>query len=111
MERLYIDYIRAGGGGGGTLIFSSYVGKLGPGIYCLPQKDFWNIRHTPKLFEILATPQIIISPFKIQGALRRLHITNKISYKSYFPTNILSIKVSVNECKKAVKNIYYMVKT
>ena len=44
--------IRAGGGGG-TLIFSSY--------------DIWNIRHTQKIFEILSTPQI--SPFKVQEAL------------------------------------------
>ena len=41
-----------GGGGGGTLIFSSYVGSG-------PASTVSEISSTPKIFEILATPQNI----------------------------------------------------
>ena len=39
---------------GGTLMYSSYA-RLGP-VSAVYPKNIWNIRHTQKIFEILATP-------------------------------------------------------
>ena len=45
-----------GGGGGGTLIFSSYVGS-GLASTVHPLKKQKKIQEPPKIFEMLATPQ------------------------------------------------------
>ena len=47
-----------GGGGGGTLIFSAYVGS-DPASTIHPQKNIRNFKHPKKIFEILATPKNI----------------------------------------------------
>ena len=43
-------------GGGGTLIFSAYVGS-GPASTLKPSKNIRNFKHPKNIFEILATPQ------------------------------------------------------
>ena len=45
-------------GGGGTLIFSAYVGS-DPASTVHPPKNIRNFKHPKKIFEILATPKII----------------------------------------------------
>ena len=42
--------------GGGTLIFSSYVGSV-PASTAHPQKNIRNFKHPKKIFEILPTPK------------------------------------------------------
>ena len=46
------------GGGGGTLIFSAYVGS-DPTSTVHPPKNIRNFKHPKKIFEILATPKNI----------------------------------------------------
>ena len=55
MESELGDYIR-GGGGLHSFYFIRWLGHI---IYCLP-KNIWNIRHTQKIFEIIATQNISI---------------------------------------------------
>ena len=45
-------------GGGGTLIFSAYVGS-DPASTVHPPKNIRNFKHPKKIFEILATPKNI----------------------------------------------------
>ena len=46
------------GGGGGTLIFSAYVGS-DPASTVHPKKNIRNFKHPKKIFEILATQKNI----------------------------------------------------
>ena len=96
-----------GGGGGGTLVFSAYVG-LDPASTVHPQKNIRNFRHPKKILEILATPKnipILYLDLKKDPKLHRndpqtspiCDDPQKISTKSSYPPKIfIFLKIQKN---------------
>ena len=68
------------GGGGGTLIFSAYVGS-DPAPALHPPKNIRNFKHPKKIFEILATPKNIPNSVHLpkEKTLKCIEMTSKYS--------------------------------